>query len=181
MNKVAIGIVAAVVIIGAGWYFFMGGSVPEGAVSGSMMAPQPLVGTPTNSQMTLKELLAGDASQQCTFIDNTNDTATQGMIYVSGGKVRGDFSTTQQGKTVSVHMVADGAAMHTWADGMKDGVTVSMMAAKPAGAPQQGYDPDKKIDYHCTPWTADTTKFDLPKDVNFRDVAGMMQGMPAAQ
>jgi hypothetical protein len=180
------GIVVAVAIIGAGAYVLMGnkGTAPDGAMApeGATVptqagTQQPATSVPTGNPMSLKELLASGTSQQCTFADNVAGATVQGTVYVSGGKVRIDFSSTQQGKTVSGHTMTDGDVFYTWSDGMKDGFKMSMTAAQSSGTQQQMLDVDRKVDYHCSPWTSDTSIFALPKHVTFRDMAEMMKGV----
>jgi len=173
MSTKVIGIVVAVVVVAGGAYFFMskGQSMPEGATG------TPVANT-VSSPMSLKELIAGGESQQCTFSDDASGTQMQGIVYVGGGKVRSDFTSVAQGQTMSTHMIADGADMYTWVDGMTNGFKMSMAAQKPAdnSTQQQGLDSDKKVDYHCSPWSADVSKFVLPTAVTFQDMAAMMQG-----
>lgn len=183
MNRTAVGVVAVVVIIGALWYFSAGNGA--GILSGVMMpgdgaaAPQTAQQqTPGGTSMSLRALLASGESQVCTFDETIADTPTSGIVYVGGGQARTDFSATQQGTSMSVHIVSDGEDMYTWIDGMKDGFKASMTAEMPDAARQQGFDPDKSMEYHCQAWTVDESMFVKPADVNFRDMAALLKGAP---
>jgi hypothetical protein len=170
MNKTTIGIVAAVVIIAGGLYAYSqnGGG---GMMSGSEK-PHTITGS-------MKELVASGVSQKCDFAEP--QSGTTGTIYISGGKIRGDFSSKSQSGTVAGHMISDGTTVNTWIDGLAQGVKTSFTASSTAGNPdaQKGLDPDKKTDYSCSGWQMDPSKFALPTGVTFMDVSAMMKGMPA--
>lgn len=178
MNKTVWGIVAAVIIIGAGWYVFMGSGadVPAGMMGpeGNAAQQQQMTG---GTPMSLAELMAGGAAQKCTFDDTMAGSPTSGTVYVGGGKVRTDFTSTQDGKTMSGHMVTDGTTMHTWIDGMSRGFKMSNIASQGAEVPEQSFDVNKKVDYRCEAWTVDASVFALPEGVTFQDMAEIMKGI----
>ena len=175
MSTKVIGILLAIVVIAGGAYYFTkSDSLSEGLRDG---ATDKRATDTTGSPMSLKELIVAGIAKQCTFSDESSGAQTSGTVYVGGSKVRGDFSVISQGKTMGMHMISDGATMHTWIDGMADGFKMSMTASHSAGDTQQGFDADKKINYHCSPWATDDSKFVLPSGVTFRDMAAMMKGM----
>lgn len=174
MSTKVIGVLLAIIAIAGGVYYISNrDSITAGLVGDRAQMPA--------GPMSLKELIAGGVSQKCTFADTSAEIPTEGTVYVGGGKVRGDFSATSQGKAMGMHMIADGATMHTWIDGMTSGFKMDMAASQSGTNTQQSFDSDKKIDYHCESWAVDASRFVLPSDITFQDMAAMMQGaMPGA-
>lgn len=171
MNRNAlIGLIAVVIFAAGGWYLYSNNGATRSA--GTQTPPNQEQG----QMLSMKELMASNASQQCTFAEPQSDTS--GTIYVSGGKVRGDFETKSESGTVSGHMIADSSTVHTWMDGMSQGFKASFDVAATADKnmeAQQSLNPDKKLDYRCSPWQADRSKFELPAGVTFTDMSAMMQ------
>lgn len=165
MSKTVIGIVAAVIVVAAGaWFFYSGGS------DMMMSSNQP------QQQMSMKELIAMGKSQKCVFSEPQSSTG--GTIYIADGKVRGDFTSQNQGANVSGHMIVDGTTVYTWMDGMNQGFKTSFnpTGEQGQGDTQQGLSPDKKTDYKCEKWSADESFFAMPAGVTFSDMSAMMQG-----
>ena len=126
---------------------------------------------------TLKDLLGLGSAQKCTY--------TGGTVYVAGGKVRGDFDVTENGKTINSHMIVDGNTSYVWTEGEKNGFKVAFNpdavstpapSVSPAAteAGQSGaMDAEKPQDYKCESWAADPAMFALPKDVVFQDFSSL--------
>ncbi len=171
MNKITIGIIAAVVVVAAGAWFFISGN------GGDMM----MSSNEPQMQMSMKELIAMGRSQKCDFSEPQSNTA--GTIYIADGKVRGDFTSQNQGASMSGHMIVDGTTVYTWMDGMNQGFKTSFnpTGAQGEGDTQQGLSPDKKTDYKCETWSKDESKFAMPAGITFSDMSAMMQGkMPSS-
>jgi hypothetical protein len=97
-------------------------------------------------------------------------------VYVSGGKVRTDFTGKSASGTISGHMIADSATVHTWMDGMSQGFTTSITAqATTSNNSQQGVSPDTKVQTSCEPWSADASLFVVPSNITFTDPSAMMK------
>jgi len=108
-------------------------------------------------------------------------------VFFGGGKMRGDFTTTVNGKVEVSHMINDGTTVYTWVDGqamaMKMAVSAmdNMQSKAPAsGQPQPAVDPNAKHDYNCSSWTLDQATFSLPKGVDFKDFSAMMNAGASA-
>jgi hypothetical protein len=99
---------------------------------------------------------------------------------VSGGKSRGDFTATVNGKAMGSHMIMDGKTSYIWTDGQTQGFKMSVDAAatataKDQAAAQQSFDANKKLNYSCSAWSADSAMFSLPAGVQFTDMSAMLQ------
>ncbi|HYV33671.1 MAG TPA: hypothetical protein VE973_02390, partial [Candidatus Limnocylindria bacterium] len=103
-------------------------------------------------------------------------------------KMRGDFSSTVNGKAMATHMINDGQTVYTWTDGQAMGMKMSTSAmasptpAKEMEQQQQSVNPDAKYNYNCSPKSADDSMFQVPSNITFSDMSAMMQnaGMSAS-
>lgn len=162
MNKkvVTAGVVVVLLLIIAGFLVMKGRTNP--AVTPTKTSEQ------NTSPTSLKDLISKGIAQSCTY---SNESST-GQIYVSGGKVRGDFDTTIEGKVTKSHMIVDGSNSYIWSDGSKDGIKMTFdVAATPAAnatsSPVGGFDTAANMNYKCGVWVADPSMFTLPAGVTF--------------
>lgn len=174
MNKTLIGIiVVAIVAIGA-YLMFKKGDMGSAMNDAQKSAAQ---------SGSIASLAAMSAPSKCTVTHSEDSYESSGTVYVAGGKMRGDFSSTMSGKTVESHMISDGTTVYTWSSAMPQGVKMTVAAtAQPQspGAPAEANMFQQNVSYDCEAWAPDNSMFDLPSDVNFMDMSSMMQGMPGA-
>jgi len=124
---------------------------------------------------SLKDLLALNKNQKCTFSVTDNGTTSNGTFYVSGGKYRGDFTSTVDGKTQTSHMMMQDGTNYVWMDGTNAGFKMKLddTASANTGA-AQSIDPNKDLNYNCENWSVDSSMFKLPSTVQFQDIGAMM-------
>ncbi|OGG03951.1 hypothetical protein A2W14_05805 [Candidatus Gottesmanbacteria bacterium RBG_16_37_8] len=171
---IAIGLVI-LLLLGGGAYFMRNSSSTTPQRPSSQSDSQE---KSSGNMTSLKDLLTSGRPQKCTFTDTTDERNTQGITYVATGKVRGDFTSTDEGKTANMHMMIDGKTSFIWVDGESRGFK---MVFKPedldeeqiTNTPNQAIDPDKKIDFKCTSWSVDNSLFVPPSNVEFTDFSTM--------
>ncbi|HRH24595.1 MAG TPA: hypothetical protein PK109_03340 [Candidatus Paceibacterota bacterium] len=180
MNTNAIiGLIVAIVVVGGGAWFFS-----------QHKAGTDLSGTGTTENtvgesgtLSLKELMMMGGSRKCEVTVTTAEAPATGTVYVSGTDVRSDIVTkpaAMNGATISAHMIKSGDYMYSWSDMIPQGVKVKITAAESAGA-QAGYDANSQVQYSCSPWIPDASKFEVPSTVTFMEFsggAGMPTGYP---
>lgn len=135
--------------------------------------------SPAASQASLKELFAQGKSQKCTFAHAVNNTNSNGTVYMSSGKMRGDFSSSvSQGTPIDSHMIVDGTTAYVWSGTMTKGLKMDFSAIANQGASDQAgsgsVNPDQRLDYSCSNWNPEQSRFALPAGVEFTDMAAMM-------
>lgn len=173
---IAIVVVAAAAAIFA---FYKPSSVP-----GTSQTPGTPGSTPPPSSitgMTLKGLLSLGYSQKCTFIDATSLTASsEGTIYVAQGRVRGDFTSVVSGKPILSHMIVLDDTSYVWTDATTGGFKMALatIEKQQAPGPNQGFDPNKKVNYSCTNWSTDVSVFALPAGIQFSDMTNILPNPP---
>src|ERR1035437_9338850 len=107
MNKKVLAIVAILVVLVGGYGAYrvykhfkrLAAPVVQTQTSGTSETPS-----------SLKDLLSKGIAQSCTF----SSDASSGTVYVSSGKVRGDFGTTVDGNVTKSHMIVDGNTSYIW-------------------------------------------------------------------
>lgn len=175
MNKVAIWVIVAIVVLGGSYALTQKkNSAPRGErETGELKGPD---------RQSLKGLLASGRPQRCTFNRADDTSNVEGVAYIAGGKVRGDFTITTSGKAMNSHMVLDGQTMHTWTDDPPMGfkMTVSSDAPTTQGQQRAPIDQDQLLDYRCEGWSVDGSKFQLPPGIQFNDFGTVTAPPPTA-
>ncbi len=168
MNKALLyGIGGLVVLAGVGFFVFR----PMGW---NMMRP-----SITQTSGTLKELLSSSVSQKCEFTHKLDTSESSGIVYVSGGHMRGDFTSTVGGRTMGSHMIISNNTSYVWTDGQETGFQIAMnkmMEAQSQSPKEQSVDINQKLNYSCSGWSGDNAQFTLPAGVKFQDLNAMMGG-----
>jgi hypothetical protein len=193
-NKIIAVIVVLLLVVGVGGYVLMKKAPSQMGVpqlgQSQTSAPQASSGT---TQSTLRSLLAGGGSVKCSFTNTASGTNGEtGTIYVSGGKMRGDFQTTENGTVMGSHMINDSQYTYTWNDQSKQGYKFAIPSPQPAASSTttepsstptstnstsgQGPNMDQPMNYSCQAWATDTSVFTPPADVTFSSFT--MQNLP---
>jgi hypothetical protein len=128
----------------------------------------------TTEKKSLKDLMAMGDHQACTYTDEK--TGSTGTIYIGKGDVRGDFSSQVNGKTVQSHMIENATDMYIWTDEQKQGMKVSLTAAKKVAGnvDMKTIDLNQTVSYSCKAWSIEPGSFDVPSEVTFQDFSKMM-------
>ncbi len=126
---------------------------------------------------TLRSLLALGEDSMCTFSSSNQGVSSTGTTYVSAtGEMRGDFTSTYQGKATESHIIVKDETSFVWSGSQGAKMDISTIDASGSGNAQANQSNlDMQVDYDCSPWTKDATKFTLPTGVNFVDVGAMMK------
>lgn len=72
----------------------------------------------------------------------------------------------------------DGKTLYGWQSNQKEGTKLSVNSQdyfKPAPSEAVQEDESKKLSYKCQPWVVDPHEFDLPSEITFQDMTGIMQ------
>jgi hypothetical protein len=173
MNKKVIIAIAVIVLL-----LLVGGAYVASTKNKSATSPSTTSSTESTqtqessqaSQKSLKDLLTSGIAQKCTFKDVSNNVNMEGTSYIANGKIRGDFSTTSEGKTTTGHSIFDGKTSYVWMEGTSTGfkMEIDLTATSTSESQtQQGLDLNKTIDYNCSTWITDQSLFNPPSDVTF--------------
>jgi hypothetical protein len=171
MNKKIVLVIAVVLLLllGGGAYVMMGKS--QAPAPQQAMEATPTQSAEKTAEGTLKALIASAIPQTCSFT-NKQGADVKGTVYTSGGKMRGDFTTTtSKGVTSNGHMVVDADTTYVWTDEMKQGFKMKITDEQKnqAAANSQAMDLNQNVSYTCKPWIPDAGVFTLPKDISFME------------
>lgn len=127
---------------------------------------------------SLSDLIGMGSAQECTYQDL--DTQTSGTAYIADQKVRTDFTTVASGDMVGSHAVFDGDKIYIWMDGQTSGFVmtpeenVAVDTTSSDNTVTNSVNLNREIDYNCSNWSVDNSKFELPSGVDFQDLSSML-------
>ncbi len=171
-TKAVLGLIAAVIIVGGGvWYFSSSGGSQTGTENEAQEG--------ASGAATFADLIARAGSWKCEVSMSVEEAPSEGVAYISGGKIRADFTSTPAatGQPVTSHMIqADGYA-YTWSDMYPQGMKILIPEGQETSTSASGgVDYDSRVEYSCAPWVADASLFTPPADVTFMELGA--NGMP---
>ena len=196
-NTIIALVVAALVILGGGYYVMSGGysmSTDETARVGDMDgdgkpdtdvsdtdAPQgkAVTGAFTGSFF---DLAARGGNYKCDVESAGTNNDTTGTVYVSGADLRGDFTIVTSGKTIESHMLKKDDMIYVWSSLMPQGVSMkatAMMGQGSAATQGQGVSGTQSYGWNCAATGTDASMFVVPGGIKFTDVSAMMPGASA--
>lgn len=162
-NKLLIMVGGVVVIGGIAAYFIM--KNPSDTTSNQES---------TSQSSSLRDLAAASSPQKCDVTQTVENSESTGTVYIANGKIRGDFTSVSSGQTVQSHFVSDGEYSYTWSDSMTMGFKAKIAqgtAVENSGS--QGVNMDQAGNYSCSAWSPDSSVFEVPAGIQFRDAASM--------
>lgn len=184
-KKIGLMVVAIVLLLIVGAVAFMQfnkSSKPSTNAQNSAMAKEENASGDSMTKGTIQSLLSAGKSVTCTYSAGVDESATNGTIFVSDKKMRGDFTVNMQdGKTMDSHMIQNGEYGYFWSSSTPTG-TKMKISELPIPSPgttsqTQTADLNKEYDMKCSSWSVDGSKFTPPADVNFTDMTDVMMKM----
>lgn len=172
-------VVAAVIVVGG--YFFM-----HSQKSGEEMAENQPSQTADNSvpsdnsvgkKVSFSDFLKQGGAYQCTVNQNVGGTETQGSVYVDNGMVSGTYNTQVQGIAMTSNVLVRDGYSYSWSSILPgQGFKAKVVASAPANpsAPASSsysWNANQIGDYNCQAWTADSSKFEIPASITWKDVS----------
>ncbi|GIW69923.1 MAG: hypothetical protein KatS3mg101_0670 [Patescibacteria group bacterium] len=129
---------------------------------------------------SLKDLFSLAKDVECTYSYSDEKNKTSGVMYVSGKNLRSDSKVTvEDGTIVESSFILKDNMMYMWGPSMPYGVKISveeeMLDSTAEGSegekvPENLASLQKKVDYKCSPWIVDVSKFELPENVEFKEM-----------
>lgn len=184
-SKVIIAIVVALAVIGGGAFIITNnGNDENGSQASTASSDSPKQGDDAAEISTIKELVSRNKDVTCTFSGTEQDGAkNSGTVYVSKGRMNGDFILEPAGKPVQKsHIIQDGTYQYVWIDGKSEGTKIKLSAMeslvdeeKAKQQAQQPVDQDKKFDFSCSDWNVDESVFTPPSNVTFSDLSAQLE------
>lgn len=174
-TNVIVGLVAGLIIIGAGVYYVMSGSNDAAQNSETNSETSAAPGAFKGSFASLAERggdwkCVVDTSSQT----GAGQTVASGVVYVSGDKIRAEYDVTVPTLgSMTAYMVSDGEYVYSWSSMMPQGVkTRASITESSSSAPTSGQaiDANYEYSYDCQPASANASMFVAPTDVTFMTI-----------
>ncbi len=129
---------------------------------------------------SLEQLVARGLPMQCTFTTSDKAGDTEGKIYVSGQRLRGDFTLTNtEVGDMDSFIIKDGDTYYTWnsmtpGQGTKFTITPDMEEAEQNEA-MQVLPQETDVEYSCLPWVVKSSLFEPPQEISFTDATKQLE------
>ena len=161
MSKTAWIIVGLVVLAIVGYAIFGGKKAPENVPVGSEQSQTP------EKKMAFADFVRQGGSYKCDISQSSADTTNSGTVYVSGGMVKGEYSTSTAGRVVTTYfLVRDGFSYAWFSTDPTQGFKMKVDVTGP-GADEWS---SQIGDYNCVAWSADASVFAIPANVTFQEI-----------
>lgn len=148
-----------------------------------------------SSSFSLRDLIAKNIPQKCTWTSTQEDTKSTGTMVISGNKFKQEVSINEKESTLTMHIISDGTWIYSWQENPTAENPVPAMKMKfeetqeeatdlkdsleDAKNSQSSFgsvvDYDDKIEYNCSPTAVTGDEFTPPKNIEFTDYSQFMQ------
>lgn len=184
MIKIIAAIAIVLALFAGGAYYYSSihtaedASTNTGRITEGAFAPS--VTNDLSGTGDFRKLLDMQQSVTCTVAYEVEGQGTfSGNVYVSEGKMRGDFSYTTGGEQMHMSVINDGSIGYTWGTTPMGELAMRYPIAETdedsSAEDQQMFDYDQRVTYSCAPWKADATAFMPPSDRDFMDVGNTVE------
>lgn len=174
--------IVAVLAIGGGVYYAKNnndGVEAEAELDANVEANMSAdMSSETGAKATLRSLLAIGKDVVCEVSTSKDGYVSEGTVFISAsGEMRGDFNSSMNGGAATEsHMIMQGDEAHVWSGSQGAKVNMAAMGASASSQAGQVVDVDADVEYECSNWNRDASKFTTPSSVNFIDVEAVMKG-----
>jgi hypothetical protein len=188
-QKTLIGILVAVIVIVLSFWYFSSMSTNNGigaATTTSQTAvttstpttpAKPAVKpvTSTGTPKTFKSIFTQTGNYECTYELVDTNSRSSSVIYISGGKMRGEFRSNTNGVISADLMIYSGGYLYSWREGASVGKksTINSLSDLPSIIPHNltsgaifGTNTDN-VSWDCHPWNTDSKLLLIPSYVKF--------------
>lgn len=177
MNTKTIAIVVGVIVVAVGGYLLMG---KEAAAP----LPGDVVSEPKTTFGSLSDLVGGE-SIYCTFASDEDGMKSDGEFWHANGQYRVEAVSQSEEGNFETYIIHDGSDMHIWSDTPEGLFAITMSAEDDNvvdnlenGTADTGPDMKAEVEYECSGWEPDSSRFVPPAGIEFMDLDAMMKDLP---
>lgn len=195
MQQIIIAVIALALLGGGVWYVLEGRMSGEtNQMSGSETTNESDLMSNLSGRGSFMNLLGFGNSIRCEFTSTFDGDVSSGVFYTNGSKYRVEATTVTAEGTFESNMIDDGAFTYMWGNSAEGEMAIKMehqaMAVSDGEVTYSNadfesptpFDVEEEVDYDCARWSASASMFVPPNDIEFMDMAAMMeasmQGMP---
>ena len=176
MKRIII-VVTAVLVVAAGagaTYFLLNRDSGDQASLGSSEIS---TSGSDSEEVSINDLLTRNASLECTYDVVDGESTNTGIAYFSGAKdMYGEFTNKTEDKSSTAYVIRRGDTQYVWQKDANEGYKADVSAYDKDKQQQmsQQLDPDQKYKFSCKDWKKDTSKFEVPADIQFTDISAQL-------
>jgi hypothetical protein len=171
MSKNLISVLILGVVLVGGYFIIKNGKRPDTApaVYNEMNNGEEIANN-AGKKMAFSEFLkTNTSSYKCDVKQAMSDFENSGTVYVDGQKVRGDFSTIAEGKTMTTSLIVRDDTSYMWSNGENGLPEIGFKAKVNSENNLEGWR-ESIGDYDCELWTVDEAMFAVPTNITFQEV-----------
>jgi hypothetical protein len=124
------------------------------------------------------DLLKIGNSVKCTFSTEDESGLTSGVTYVADNQVRGDFEVNLgEDGPIQSHIISDGQWIYMWSSALPQGIKANIEDTDLQKTTEEAANSkdlkafQNNVNYKCSSWNKDESKFVIPQDVKFLDMS----------
>jgi len=163
--KKSIIIVLGIIVLVGGYYYF------SKSKDSTEVATFENIDTTTEEKInsSILDLAKRGGNYECSFSNITGVGTSDGVVYISGDKIRGNFvsNVSAVNMVVKSYMISDGVSIYTWTDMTSQGYKVPVEQGATEQNTSQSFDYGQNLEYTCKGWVVDPSVFNLPSEVEF--------------
>lgn len=174
MPKILTWVLVAIVVIVGGYFI-----IKSDKVSDTEDSNPKEVKNETGKKMAFSQFIKNGGSYKCEVKQSISDMENSGTVYISSDKIKGDYTTISEGRTVKTSFIMRDGYSYTWGD-MMAGNGFKIKIAQDVTADQStetsgtySWNAEQVGDYNCEPWTVNDAVFALPSGITFTDLDAM--------
>ena len=167
------GVIILVIVLAIGAYFMFGKTSQNKAQTTDVATNTQATDESQSTTSSIKSLLLGNKNVMCTVkYPSESGMNSEGTVYVSANKMRGDFTMMVNDQSTDSHMISDGEYMYSWSSQAVQGTKMKLEAAdKPQTEQENGnLDINQQVDLNCSNWSVDDSKFTPPAEIKFTEL-----------
>lgn len=166
-----------ILILGGVAFFVFKKDKTENQIVGAVDESSQTVKEDTFKEKTnLMNLTKRGGDYKCTFSQTTSVGDSNGTVYISGKKIRGDFvskvsiPSLSLTETVDTYMISDGESVYTWSSMVPDGFKAPVSEDFKSGdsASLNNNPASQELEYTCVSWVVDESVFKIPTNITFK-------------
>ncbi len=168
----------AVIVIAGGIFLAVRSSSPNANDTSDSASSTPVTDTTSDSTESnfsgsFSDLAARSGNWRCTFSYDMSGITANGVMYASGGQLRGDINSkvAQANMDIESHVIQSGGYMYIWSSLSPTGSKIKISTTTSAPTiPNQPVSMSSAYQYDCDPWNVDASVFVAPTNVTFTEV-----------
>lgn len=130
---------------------------------------------------TLKELLSRGEKLRCEFSSENTETKMNGTAYTDGERLHQEVFVDQgDSADIKTNLIKKDDQIYLW-NSMEpgQGMKINLNETEKTTGSNEGNvnsDLNQPLDYKCEPWQVNEEKFQIPADIDFKDINTLMKG-----